>query len=187
MTATNPLTLVLAVIAGGVLGWAFELWLVGTGSAAFIPSPLLGITLALIGVVVLVVAWPVRGYTSRLREAARRRQHASDAVAGTASQTAAEHAAEAAEKQATAHRVNPFRAVFALALAKAASLVGALFVGFTGGALLWLMSRTVVNAGALLTLYSIGGALVLLVAGLIAESWCRLPPDDLGGASAEPS
>lgn len=187
MTPTNPLTLVLAVIAGAVVGWAFELWLVGTGSAAFIPSPLLGITLALIGVVVLAVAWPVRGYTSRLREAVRHRQHASDAVAGTASHTAAEHAAEAAEKQATAHRVNPFRAVFALAFAKAASLVGALFVGFTGGALLWLISRTVVNSGALVTLFSAAGALVLLIAGLVAESWCRLPPQDLSSASAETS
>lgn len=183
MTPTNPLTLVLAVIAGGVVGWAFELWLVSTGSAAFIPSPLLGITLAVIGLAVLAVAWPVRGYTSRLREAVRRRQQASDAVAGTA----AEHAAAAAEKQATAHRVNPFRAVFALALAKAASLVGALFLGFTGGTLLWLISRTVVNSGALLTLFSSGGALVLLVAGLIAESWCRLPPQDTAGASAEAS
>ncbi|MEF3322709.1 DUF3180 domain-containing protein [Gulosibacter sp. GYB002] len=187
MTPTNPLTLVLAVIAGGVVGWAFELWLVSTGSAAFIPSPLLGITLAVIGLAVLAVAWPVRGYTSRLREAVRRRQQASDAVAGTAGHTAAEHAAAAAEKQATAHRVNPFRAVFALALAKAASLVGALFLGFTGGTLLWLISRTVVNSGALLTLFSSGGALVLLVAGLIAESWCRLPPQDTAGASAEAS
>lgn len=186
MTSTNPFVLVLAALAGLTIGWAFETWLVGSGSAAFVPSPVLGVTLVLIALAVLVYAWPVRRYTLKLREAERERQRAAELGPVPAAEVARQ-AAAAAERAATSRRVNPFRAVYALAAAKAASLVGALFLGFTGGTALWLFSRTVVSAGAGVALFSTVCAGVLLGAGLIAEHWCKLPPQQPLGLTDEPS
>lgn len=76
--------------------------------------------------------------------------------------------------------VNPFVAMRVAVLAKSASLSGSLLFGAGAGILLYLLSRTVMAAPQSLWLTvagAIGGA-VLLVAGLIAEFFCTLPPDD---------
>ena len=71
-----------------------------------------------------------------------------------------------------------------LALAKASALVAAVVGGWAGGALLFLLTRTIVPVEAVtMALVTLGGAVLLLVAALLAESWCMLPPDDEGGAS----
>ena len=171
MSRTNPLTLVLAVIAGGVVMWAVEAWLTSSGSATFVPSIAFGATLVLLAVVVIVLAWPVRRYTRAVVESQR-----AQARAEVASDAAAQAVAEDAARAASARRVNPFRAVYALALAKACSLAGSLFAGGCGAAAIWLLTRTVVGAGVAPSLFSLGAAVVLVAAGLIAESWCALPP-----------
>ena len=55
---------------------------------------------------------------------------------------------------------------------------GSIFSGGCAATVLWLSSRTVVGAGMPLSIAALVCALLLLVAGLLAESWCVLPPDD---------
>ncbi len=66
-----------------------------------------------------------------------------------------------------------------LGLAKASSLVAALFGGAVAGVLVYLLTRPVVAAHVVgIDLVSMGAAILLLIAALLAESWCVLPPDD---------
>lgn len=179
MTRTNPWLLVLLGIAGGVVTWAAEVWLTSTGGGSLLPSIAFAITLVAIAVVVLAFAWPVRRYTSALRKAdadrdAARRQ-GKDAVGRDA---------EAAARDVAKYRVDPFRATFAVALAKSASLAGSVFFGGAVAVLAWLTSRTVIGAGVAETVTALVAAGLLVIAGLIAESWCSLPPENGESASA---
>ena len=77
-------------------------------------------------------------------------------------------------------RINPFRAMRVVVLAKASTLVGSLIAGFGLGVVVFLITRPVVaDVGSLWP--GIAAALsgvVLLVAGLVAERLCTLPPDE---------
>lgn len=83
----------------------------------------------------------------------------------------------------TGRRKRPVNALFAARVAvfaKASSLSGALFTGFASGLAYFALTRTVLPGGATIALSVAGvvaGAL-LLAAGLIAERFCTLPPDD---------
>ncbi|QHF25563.1 DUF3180 family protein [Rathayibacter sp. VKM Ac-2804] len=76
--------------------------------------------------------------------------------------------------------IDPFRAMRVVVLAKASSLVGALLLGASGGVLVYLLSRPVVpSLGSVWQdVSAIVGAIVLLVAGLVAEHLCTIPPTD---------
>ncbi|MCJ1671753.1 MULTISPECIES: DUF3180 domain-containing protein [unclassified Rathayibacter] len=76
--------------------------------------------------------------------------------------------------------LDPFRAMRVVVLAKASSLVGALLLGASGGVLVYLLSRPVVpSLGSVWQdVAAIVGAIVLLVAGLVAEHLCTIPPTD---------
>lgn len=77
--------------------------------------------------------------------------------------------------------LNPLYAFRVLVLAKACSHTAAFLVGWYAGALLRLAPRAVSNArGDLLTgsLVAVGAAALLVVAGLVVERFCKLPPDD---------
>ncbi|WP_025158237.1 DUF3180 domain-containing protein [Leifsonia aquatica] len=80
----------------------------------------------------------------------------------------------------SARRIDPFQATRIVVLAKACGLSGALLTGAGIGLLAYLLSRDVLPGGSsiLLTVLATVGAVVLLVAGLIAESFCSLPPED---------
>jgi hypothetical protein len=76
--------------------------------------------------------------------------------------------------------INPFQAMRVVVLAKASSLVGGLVGGFGVGCVVYVATRTLVPGAAVLWLglaTAVGGVL-LLIAGLIAEQLCALPPDD---------
>jgi len=80
----------------------------------------------------------------------------------------------------SATRINPFRAMRVVVLAKASSLVGGLIAGFGVGIVVFLLTRPVVaDVGSLWPGFAaaLGGA-TLLVAGLVAERMCTLPPDE---------
>lgn len=77
-------------------------------------------------------------------------------------------------------RINPFRAMRVVVLAKASSLVGGLIAGFGAGVVAFLVTRPVVADTDSLwpgVAVAVSGA-VLLVAGLVAERLCTLPPDE---------
>ncbi|MFF2052903.1 DUF3180 domain-containing protein [Leifsonia sp. NPDC058194] len=80
----------------------------------------------------------------------------------------------------SSRRIDPFQATRIVVLAKACGLSGALLTGAGIGLLAYLLSRDVLPTGSaiLLTVLATAGAVVLLVAGLIAESFCSLPPED---------
>ncbi|MCR8670058.1 DUF3180 domain-containing protein [Agrococcus sp. HG114] len=152
MRRTSSLAIAGLVIAAGLVGWLLEAMLVMTGRAALVPPLTLGPALAILGGVLLLVAWPVR-------QAAQRKR-----------------------------RIDYRHATSVLGFAKASSTVGALVAGFALGAIGFFATRSVVADQALLALSVVTvGALLQLAAGLLAELWCVLPPDDdetAPGASA---
>jgi hypothetical protein len=77
-------------------------------------------------------------------------------------------------------RIDPFYATRAVVLAKATSLTGALMTGFGFAAVVFLLTRSVLPAVGSLgpTITAAVAALLLLVAGLVAEKMCTLPPRD---------
>jgi len=60
MTRTAPLHLLLLALLGGGLAWFLETALAASGNAILIPPFTLGVVLALIGVILVVMALPVR-------------------------------------------------------------------------------------------------------------------------------
>ena len=77
-------------------------------------------------------------------------------------------------------RIDPFQAMRIVVLAKACSLAGALLTGAGAGVLLYFLTRSVVPGSTTLapTIATTVAAALLLLAGLIAEYLCTLPPDD---------
>lgn len=77
-------------------------------------------------------------------------------------------------------RVNPFWALRVAVLAKASSIVGALFGGFGAGLALFVFTRPVTpslgSTGAVIAT-AVGG-LVLVAAALVAENLCTIRKDD---------
>lgn len=76
-------------------------------------------------------------------------------------------------------KIDPFYATRVVVLAKASSLAGSLVAGIGVGILIFLTTRSVLAVGSIwMSVATIVGAIVLLVAGLIAEHMCSIPPDD---------
>jgi hypothetical protein len=75
--------------------------------------------------------------------------------------------------------VDPFYATRVVLLAKATSIAGALLAGAAVGFLFDLLLRGSANGDTLARiLVSLGGTILLLVAGVVAEYLCRVPPRD---------
>ncbi|WP_291046322.1 DUF3180 domain-containing protein [Herbiconiux sp.] len=77
-------------------------------------------------------------------------------------------------------RIDPFRAMRVVVLAKASGLVGSLIAGFGAGVVAFLLTRPVVaDVGSLWPGVAAAlSGLVLAAAGLVAERLCTLPPDE---------
>ena len=76
--------------------------------------------------------------------------------------------------------IDSFYATRVLALAKASSLAGSLILGLGLGLSLDLLIRSSTTTGDLVArdLATLGAAILLLAAGLVAEFLCRVPPRD---------
>ncbi|TPW74214.1 DUF3180 domain-containing protein [Schumannella soli] len=75
--------------------------------------------------------------------------------------------------------VDPILATRIALLAKSSSLAGALLVGAALGLVGYLLTRSVAGVGSMLMAFAaLGGAIILLVAGLVAEFLCTVPPHD---------
>lgn len=145
MTRTRPGGLVLLAAIGAVGGFLVQLGLAALGASRLLPEFTLAITLALIGIVVVALAVPIR----RATHGAVRR------------------------------RVDPFYATRVVLLAKASAVAGALLSGAGAGMLVELLVREVSTPGALWRMIAmLAAAVVLLIAGLVAEALCVAPPDD---------
>jgi Protein of unknown function (DUF3180) len=75
--------------------------------------------------------------------------------------------------------IDAYYATRVVLIAKASSLAGALFGGGFGGLLAYMLSRGVpVAVGSLVpSVIAVVGGFVLLVAGLVAEYMCTVPPN----------
>lgn len=76
--------------------------------------------------------------------------------------------------------VNPFRAMRVVVLAKASSHAGSLVGGLGIGCAVYVLSRSIVPGVPSLWLAVVTaiGGIVLLIAGLVSEQLCALPPED---------
>nr|WP_241732414.1 DUF3180 domain-containing protein [Galbitalea soli] len=77
-------------------------------------------------------------------------------------------------------RIDPFYATRVVVFAKSSSIAGALLLGMAGAILVFLLTLPVTPAvsSILMASATLGGAVVLLVTGLVAEFMCSIPPDD---------
>lgn len=148
MKRTKVSTLLLLVAIGAVGAGLVQAVLASVGRPIIIPPFTLPVALAAIGVIVVLMAAPIRRM-----------------VRGTSSPRGP---------------VDPFYATRVVMLAKASALGGGLLTGGGVGLLVYLLSRSVApGVGSLrLTIAAVIGAAVLLAGGLIAETMCRIPPDD---------
>lgn len=85
--------------------------------------------------------------------------------------------------------MDPLVAARIVAFAKSGSLVGAIQAGYLAAQLILAIAHRASPEGAdqlLSTSTSLGAALVLIGASLLAEWWCRAPGDDDTGADGPP-
>lgn len=77
-------------------------------------------------------------------------------------------------------RIDPFRAARTAVLAKASSVTGALVLGAGLGVIAFLVTRSVpaVASSVWTAVATAAGAALLLAAGLVAEHFCTIPPDE---------
>nr|WP_227411870.1 MULTISPECIES: DUF3180 domain-containing protein [unclassified Cryobacterium] len=131
------------IVLGAIVGAFVETALATTGRPILIPPITLAVALALIGVLIVVLALPIRRTV----------------------------------RKKTATPIDPFYATRILMLAKASALSGALIAGFAGGAIAYLLTRSVIGVGSVAAVSAtIVGAGLLLAGGLVAEELCRVPP-----------
>ncbi|MBT1003280.1 DUF3180 family protein [Paenarthrobacter sp. DKR-5] len=81
--------------------------------------------------------------------------------------------------------LNPILAAYTLVLAQACAYVGAVLLGWHGGILFDQLPAWALRSDQTVSLMSLaimGGGLVMVVVGMIVERFCRIPPEDSGGA-----
>lgn len=154
MTRTPPLVLVVLGVLSAIVALLLQLALGALGLSKLVPQLTLSVTLVLIAVIVVVLALPVRRATRSARTAEGSRQPAK-------------------------RRVDPFYATRVVLIAKASAVAGAILAGAGVGVLVELLTRPV-SSGATIwgAVAMLVAAVLVLVAGLVAESWCTVPPED---------
>ena len=146
MTRTRALPLLIASVVLALAGFGLEALLVASGRPAVTPPVSLGIVLAIIAVLLLGFAWPVRQVSRGNRPS------------GT---------------------VGFRHATNVLSFAKASIVLGVIVAALTLGVAIFALTRPMISAGLLTSaIVAVVGGVVLVVSGVLAESWCELPPDD---------
>jgi hypothetical protein len=89
----------------------------------------------------------------------------------------------------TGVRIDPFRALRAVTLARASSLLGAMMSGFGAGMLMFLLARPIdPPVGSTVTMIAlVASGVVLVIASLVAEQFCTLPKDPDDSEPREPA
>jgi ABC-type sugar transport system permease subunit len=148
---TKITNLITAAALVGVVGFFVIQQLVGNG----LPAPTIQLNLVLIqpslAVILVLSAIPIMRYRSSLKKFEVDQGH-------------------------RPARVDSNYAVRTLALSKAVSLTGSIFVGWAGAVLVYQLISPE-GTKLLLTLLGLVGALAMVVAGLVIENLFRIPPD----------
>jgi len=161
VTRTKPSHLILLLVIGGVLMWFVETALAASGRAVLIPPFTLGVALLLIGVIVVLMALPVRRVARRVPGSSVDPFYATRVV------------------------------IIAKASSLAGALLAGAGLGIGFYLLSRAVLPALGSAGANNTVMAFAtaiGAVVLLVGGLVAEHMCTIPPeDDSNGDPNKPS
>lgn len=175
MKRTSATALLALALIGALAGFALETTLVLTGRARFDPPYTLPFALVLMAALVIVLVLPVWRSTRDGR----------GGRSGRGGRGGRDDRRSRGPRMAEAGRiarepVDPFYATRVVVLAKASALTGALLAGAGVGILVWLLTRSVVAGlgSTVMAIVAAGGALVLMIAGLVAEHLCTVPPDD---------
>lgn len=157
MKKTHPVTIATLGLVGVALGWLLQVGLVAAGRAALVPPISYAAVLVVFAVAIVAVAVPVRRVAKGKPDELGRRP-----------------------------KIDPFYATRVLALAKAAAITGAFLTGGTLALLVHLVTRPVVNSGSLLpAILGVVASAAVLVAGIVAEEMCRIPPGEKGDEEPE--
>lgn len=176
MNRTTPGTLAVTALIGAVLAWMLESWLHAQGRPMLIPALTLPLVLGAVAVLLIVFAWPVRRYTKWLHEEHTRVEQRARRQPDDGEKDAEE--ITPAARDGAPPRPDPFVALRLLAFAKASSLSAALLAGCFASMLLYVLTRSFIESGSAWECgLSLLASIVLLVAALLVERWCSLPPN----------
>ena len=157
MKPTKATALVSYAIATSILGFGVSLLLVRSGYALPLSPTNLLITLPVIAIVLVIMALPILRYRAAVKRAIEEPETA---------------------KQQPPKRVDPFFAMRVAVLAKAVAISGSVFLGWHAGVLIALVRAPEVESGSVWRqVFGLLGSIALIVAGLIIENACKVPPD----------
>lgn len=148
MTTTRWSVVALGIAVSAVLGYLLEVLLVRSGQPALTPPLTLAVALAMLGVIVPALAWPIRQHTRGKTPPHTPRP---DPFYATRVLLIAKASA-----------------VTAAVLSGAAAGVAVFLLGRV----------VIVWPSVLHALLAVAGGVIMLVGALLAEHWCVLPPTD---------
>lgn len=160
MKPTRILTLVLNAIGAAVVAFILVRLMVGAGFAIPVSGINLLLTMPAIGIIDLALVWPILRYKKAL----------ADYMMGVTKRRP--------------KRPEPFYAVRVMLISKASAVAGSWFLGWHIGVVAVQLSTNEVTDSVWLESFGALGALLLVVAALIAERGCRLPDDGDDAATA---
>ena len=182
MRLTRPSHLLAVALVAGAATWIASSLLDPDGTALrltwWIPAALLVVAGA-----VVATGWPVR----RLTRAVRREDEQGSAPRGPRGGLDPVPAPAGAARLSDRYRVDPRRATQALALARASAFAGAALAGgYAAIALLTVPTAVVEPRVERLAVAGVAvlASVVLAVAGVVVERWCRLPGGRGGSAGS---
>lgn len=157
MKPTKATALVSYASATSILGFGVSALLVRSGYALPLSPTNLLITLPVIAIVLVIMALPILRYRAAVKRAIEKPETA---------------------KQHPPKRVDPFFAMRVAVLAKAIAISGSVFLGWHAGVLIALVRAPEVESGSVWRqVFGLLGSIALIVAGLIIENSCKVPPD----------
>ena len=139
------------VVASAVIGFGYSTWAVNNGLQVPISTPTLGLSIAIIAIILLVLVLPIWRYKRNLVKA---------------------------DTQAKLIPVNPFYAVRVLLLAKASAITAAIFLGWHAGVITKQLTAPVVVTDAMSSnITALITSVLLLAEAFLIEQICKLPKD----------
>ena len=151
MKPTKFLTLLMPTVISWSLIYVLVRLMVANGASVPVATTTVLVTLPAIAILELVFAWPVLRYSRQLKRFA-----------------------EGAERP---KRVDPFYATKVLALAKATSIAGALFLGTALGLIFMQLGSPVVPDSIVLNFVALIESVALIAVALYIERACKIKDD----------
>lgn len=148
MKPTKVWTLVSYAIGAAIFGFVLTQILVMRGLAVPVSPVNLPVTIASIALALAIFAIPMARYRAALKDPKR-----------------------------VAKRLAPLYAVRVVALAKASSIAGSMFLGWHAGVLITQLSLPAVSDNVLFTILGLLASLITTVVALVVENMFRVPPD----------